>query len=561
MIASHFAALRRSSWCYAATLAAVLLSWITQVAGAEINDTFAGPTDAGWLHYTPLAASGTTHSFVVTNGTYALGVGPSKIPLTSSSLVGSIRTGIKWTTFDISIEFSGWDVGARTNTAIFLVARQTGPTNTAPYGPFNGYALTIQPTSSPDLADDINPQARLVLSLLDANDTTTIATADLRDLKPGSWYTLRFIGRGSQLTGRVSLADAPTISLAEVSGTDSTYPSGFFSIGIQDQAAQGGTVNRGAHAVFRNLHATDSPTEADLQSLPPQVSYTLTDDFEGTSDAAWTHVNPFAAFGVNGTFELSNGRYVLSSPPSPAPTSLGATVAAIRPEVDWSDFQTSVDFTGWSTSSKTNIYILSAARGRVNPDGTFDFYAVRVVHSGNVLIPGVSPNPFIAVERWDHNGRSGVGNIASLQATTALAPSKTYRIVFTGQWDLLSGRLYELPNTNTPIAQCSLIDSTLRRGFVGLLAIDRFALNQFGNVGVRVAFDNFAAAGTPATLAISPTGTLQWPSLFTGYQLQQSPAPAGPWTLSTLTGGSSGTNVVVNPGLTGTNLYFRLTRP
>lgn len=474
--------------------------------------------------------------------------------------MGSIRTGVKWSNFDINIEFSGWDVGSKTNTVIFLVARQSGPTNTAPYGPFNGYMLAIQPSSSPELSNDIEPQARLVINSLDSNSTSPIATAELRDLKPGTWYRLRFLGKGSQLIGRVSKADAPSETIAEVAGSDNVYSSGFFSIGILDQAAEGGSVNNGAHALFRNLHATDSPTDADLQSLPPAVNYTLTDDFSGTSDAGWTHVNPVAALGVTNKFELIDGRYVLSAPPSPAPDAIAATVAVIRPEVDWSDFQTSVDFTGWSPSVKTNMYIMSAARGRVNTDGTFDFYAARVVHSGNDSILGVAPNPFLVVERWDQNARSGVGNISELWAVAGLSPSKTYRLVFTGQWDLLTAKLYDLSNPNVPIAVSSLVDSKLRRGFVGLLGIDRFAQNGSGNSGVRVAFDNYAAVGTPVNLAINSEGALQWPSIFTGWKLQQSLKVDGPWATTTFTGGVVGTNVVVNTGTTGSGYFFRLTK-
>ncbi len=561
MVHPHSLNPRRNSWLRLGILAITCaLNWVATATAAEINDTFAGPTDTGWLRYTPLAASGTTHSFAVTNGVYALGVGPSKIPLQASSRVGSIRPGIKWSNFDISIEFSGWDVGSKTNTVVFLVARQTGATNTAPYGPFSGYMLSIQPSSSPELSADIEPQARLVISSLDSNFTSPIAAAQLRDLKPGTWYRLRFLGKGSQLIGRVSKADSPEETIVEVAGTDNVYSSGFFSIGILDQAAEGGSVNNGAHALFRNLHATDSPTDADLQSPSPATNYTLTDDFSGASDAGWSHVNPFASLGLSNKFELIDGRYVLSAPPSPTPTTFAATVAAIRPEVDWSDFQTSVDFTGWSPSTKTNIYIMSAARGRANTDGTFDFYAARVVHSGNDSILGVASNPFLIVERWEKSARSGFSEISGLWASTGLTPSKTYRLVFTGQWDLLTAKLYDLSNPNVPIAVCSLVDSALRRGFVGLLGVDRFAQNGSGNSGVRVAFDNFAAVGTPVNLAINSAGTLQWPSIFTGWKLQQSVKPEGPWATTTFTGGVVGTNVVVNTGNTGSGYFFRLTK-
>lgn len=182
----------------------------TSSARAEvITDAFGDASDPGWLHYTPLQVFGTEYSFGVTNGVYALGVGPSTVAAIAPSLTAAGRIGVDWQDFDVRIEFSGWDVGASTNTAIFLIGRQNGDTNTAPYGPFNGYVLTVQPSTTPELAATSGAQARLVISTLEGTTLTPIATAQLRDLNPTNWYELRFTGLGTMLSGRVTAAADP----------------------------------------------------------------------------------------------------------------------------------------------------------------------------------------------------------------------------------------------------------------------------------------------------------------------------------------------------------------
>ena len=527
-----------------------------------VTDVFGGTSDPGWLHYTPLEAFGTEYRFGVTNGVYSLGVGPSSIAPISSSLIAAGRIGVNWQDFDVRIEFSGWEVGVSTNTAISLIARQNGDTNTPPYGPFTGYSLTVQPSTTPELAATSGAQARLVISTLEGSTLTPIATAQLRDLNPTNWYELRFTGSGTLLSGRVSSVTDRETPLAEVRGSDPSYSSGFFSIGVVDQAGQAGVRNNGAHARFRNLRASSNPTAADLQSPPPAATYSLIDRFPKPNDVGWTRFNPFASFGVfNGFSVTTNGLYYLSAAPSPIPKNLPATVASLRREVDWSDFQTTVDFTAWEVSAKTNGYILSIARARTNNDNTLDFYGLRVVPSGNPDLPGTAPFPFLIIDRWDHGIRTRTNSEANLQAITFLDPLQRYRMVFTGQSDLLTGRLYHLADTNTPIAETSLVDSTLRRGFVGLMAVDRFALNNAGNSGVRVAFANFAGTGTPVSLNITREGALQWPAIFTGFTLQQTTRPTNVWTNVAATVRTSGTNFVVSPGTSSAFQFYRLIMP
>ena len=538
------------------------LGFCVRIGAAGITDNFAGPGDPGWLHYTPLQSFGTEYSFGVTNGLYQLAVGPSSVGGSTPSLIAASRVGVNWQDFDVRIEFSGWEVGALTNTAVFLIARQSGDTNTPPYGPFTGYALTIQPATTAELASASGAQARLVLSVLKGTTLTPIATAQMHDLSPSLWYDLRFMGQGPVLVGRVSLTSDPATPIAEVRGSDATYSTGFFSIGVLDQAGQAGISNNGASARFRNLRASSRPSDVDLQSPPPAGHYSLVDRFPNPNDVGWTRFNPFASFGVfNGFTVTTNGLYFLTAAPSPIPKSLPATVAALRPEVDWSDFQSTVDFTGWATSAKTNCYILSIARAHTNNDNTLDFYSLRVVPSGNGNIPGTAPYPFLILDRWEHGVRTRTNCEANLQAITFLDPAQTYRLVFTGQGDLLTGRLYEVSDSVHPIAQTSLVDSTLRRGFVGLMAVDRFALNNVGNSGVTVAFANFAAGGTSVVLTITNDGILQWPAVFSGLTLQQTTNPIGYWANAPATIRTNGAILTASPGTSVPNHFYRLFRP
>ena len=525
------------------TLLTALLAIQGQCRAAEIADDFSKGNDQGWSHYDPFAALGVKNSFQVIGGEYVLGAPASPVPDLAPSMVLATRPEINWTNFDIRVNLSGWDTGSKTNVLLEVGARQKDNGD----GSFDGYGLVLQPSETPELASKgVGSVAALIIESISHNRLTPLVQGRIHELSPDKWYQVRFIGQGELLIARLYEAGNLSNPISEIYTRDGTFHQGMLSLGAIDLAGFAGLANNGAHAKFDQYLATDTPAAADLKEATPAPSYQVVDTFSSGNDTNWVHFDPFAAFGMPSTFQVVDNAYLLAAPPSPAPQTMPATVMAMRPELDWADFQLSADFTGWSDNPATNIYIGLAARQAPNAAGAFDGYQLRVITGGSPKLTNSVSNPFLGIDLWTTNGRTSLAWV-DLLTVDRLDPTQWYRAVFTGKGDVLTASLSTRDTPDVPLLKFSVIDQTYQHGFVSLAALDRFGWTQAGNGGVRVIFDNFEGYGVPLPppLTIERAVILSWPASTAGWLLEQTDDAAGTWTtVDAAAALSGGRNVV-----------------
>jgi len=235
---------------------------------------------------------------------------------------------------------------------------------------------------------------------------------------------------------------------------------------------------------------------------------------------------------------------------------------ALRPEADWAQFDLRVDFSGWLLSPTNDTYIMLNARQSQNPDGTFNFYSLRVVPNATRLTNQVlSSTATLSIDAWTNNIRYTLNSLT----IPDLDRAQWYRLVFLGRDDLLEGRLYAVTNPEAPIVKFSaatLPEPRLEHGAVSLLALDRLGANGVGNGAVSVLFDNFAGWGLelPPPLTIERAVILSWPAGDTNIFLQAAATVNGPWSdlnvTPTLEGNTNVTCLRANTAMQ----YFRLRR-
>src|SRR5207249_1353397 len=82
-------------------------------------------------------------------------------------------------------------------------------------------------------------------------------------------------------------------------------------------------------------------------------------------------------------------------------------------------------------------------------------------------------------------------DLSGTSKSITLYRTNHYRLVFTGTGTSLEGRVYQLPDTTTPLITTKGIDSTYASGQAGLLVYDNSSL---GNSTADATFDNFLEA-------------------------------------------------------------------
>ena len=125
-----------------------------------------------------------------------------------------------------------------------------------------------------------------------------------------------------------------------------------------------------------------------------------------------------------------------------------------------------------------------------------------------------------------------------------LDPTKHYRFVFIGTASTLEGRVYELPNTTTPLISILGGDGTYPSGTAGLVVYDNSGSS--GPINPDATFDNYVALveepppRPPLSYELNGFGEfiVRWPSSASGFMLQSNPTLAtNTWT--TITDGIS----------------------
>jgi hypothetical protein len=272
---------------------------------------------------------------------------------------------------------------------------------------------------------------------------------------------------------------------------------------------------------FSALMAAILVSTLSIHSVRAQLQ---TDNFNDGNDAGWTHYDPFVTIGVHlATWSFPAGGYrIQTTGPSPDPGTLGpGRAGSLRSEI-YTNFYLSIDFVNWNDSLEQAAGLL--ARIQTPGLGTTTGYAFTWSRGNPTNTTGGDVDiSVITAENPD--GISVMGS-----DRLHLVPGNSYRFVFIGRGPSLEGRVYLLPETNTPIVSVTGTDSTYEYGTGGLVIYDD------SDMGVcDVTFDSYLATDVEApTITIVDLGfseyALAWPVEAASYTLQSSGALGGMWT-------------------------------
>lgn len=210
-----------------------------------------------------------------------------------------------------------------------------------------------------------------------------------------------------------------------------------------------------------------------LLALAPTLAVAQSDDFSH-GDSLWTRQDPIyeastvygLGLGPQVTFSFpAGGGYRIQTAPSPDPVDLGpGRGGSFREDVSYEDnFSVAVDLLDWDDTTQ----LVASVMGRISNPGPGS--------TSGYLFGYSTPGP------GQSEGVVGIYQVTD-EANTPLAvssfrlyPTNTYRLAFFGQGSDLEGRVYLLPNTNTPILTVSADDSTWSSGYSGLVQADQSA--------------------------------------------------------------------------------------
>jgi hypothetical protein len=265
---------------------------------------------------------------------------------------------------------------------------------------------------------------------------------------------------------------------------------------------------------------------ASLANPVPKL-FAQSDDFDDGNDLGWTRYDPFAGAGLHIVkWEFTNSAYrIRTTSPSPSQQLGPGRAGSLRSE-SYTNFYIAVDVVNWDDTLPQAVGIL--ARVQSPGLGTTTGYAFTwgrgdpaSATAGDVDIS------VITAETPD-------GVVLNGDDKIHLETGKSYRFVFIGRDAQLEGRVYELPDTTTPLIDVTGFDATYTAGAGGLVIYD----NSSGATNIcDVTFDNFFAASVePPRLrmkdALFGFYELSWPREASEFVLQSStvlPAAAGDW--------------------------------
>lgn len=274
---------------------------------------------------------------------------------------------------------------------------------------------------------------------------------------------------------------------------------------------------RAQHACGVGLVALAAATLAPSATLQAQSV-----NFNSGTDTGWTRYSPLAAYGVPGVFSFPNGGYRIQTTVATGNSANPGRAGSIRMDVTYTDFYVAVDLVNWNDNTRQAFGVL----GRIGTPalGQTTGYALTYERGS-----GVTPTSGeLTLSRLTQESPTTLPSGAS---PIHLNPAKDYRLVFIGKGSTLQGRIYELPNTTTPLLTLATTDNTYASGYCGLVVYD----NAAGTGLTDATFDNyFAAAQEPPRLAVWKLSPQQikvgWPLEASNFTLQASPTLPTGWT-------------------------------
>lgn len=253
-----------------------------------------------------------------------------------------------------------------------------------------------------------------------------------------------------------------------------------------------------------------------LLASPPQLLHAQfqSDDFNDGNDTlpspGWFRYDPLAMFGLNATYSFPNGGYRLQTAYVTGQAANPGRAGTVRPEV-YSDFYVSVDIVNWDDSLPQSAGLL-ARIGTPGLQATTGY--AFTWDRGNPTNPATGD---VDISRITGEAPSGV----SVTGRDAIhfQPGKTYRLVFIGRGPTLEGRVYELPDTTTPVITVVGSDATYPSGQNGMVVFD----NSGGRFPTDTTFDNYYATDIePPRIKVTAQPffeyELSWPAETSAYE-------------------------------------------
>jgi len=254
-------------------------------------------------------------------------------------------------------------------------------------------------------------------------------------------------------------------------------------------------------------------------SVSSAIAQVLSDDFNDGNDAGWMRydtIGSHPAFPDQGTWTFPSGGYRLQAAASPAPGVVGpARIGSLRPEV-YSDFYVAVDVVNWDESLDQSFGPFARLTD-VGLGTTKGYVMTYQVRGKDIDISRITGE---AAERSVVNGGNDV----------TLVPGKSYRFAFIGKGALLTARVYELPDTTTPIVEVSGTDTEpYTSGVTGLLVYDN---SNTASAPADATFDNYFTSDIePPRIKMTDLGfgawELSWPAEASQFVLQSSTSLTG----------------------------------
>ena len=217
---------------------------------------------------------------------------------------------------------------------------------------------------------------------------------------------------------------------------------------------------------------TKSAAPAFLLALAPFLAGAQSDDFSSGDDSQWTRQDPIyeaatayeLGLGPQVTFSFpASGGYRIQTAPSPMPTQLGpGRGGSLREDVTYGDsFYVAADLLSWADSTQQVAGLLARVS---NPGpGTTSGYLFGYSTPGQGQSMGQIGIYLLSNEAY----------LTLSSFPIRLYPTNSYHLAFFSQGGDLEGRVYLLPNTNTPLLSFSANDSMFSSGFSGLVQADQ----------------------------------------------------------------------------------------
>jgi hypothetical protein len=279
---------------------------------------------------------------------------------------------------------------------------------------------------------------------------------------PGTdWIRYEFIGKGSELTGRVYTLDNPDTPFAEVTVTDDSYPSGVIGLAGLDSSVD---------VEYDNFEVLD-PNDPDGCD-EPEEPICFTDTFDGESSLDdWLSFDPL---GTANALEISEEGALRFS---------GGSLAGAYFKESLDDFRIEVDVDYKNTVGNNTTVV---GRLTFNENGSSNSYGLLLDNGSTLRILRLSR-----------------GTSQDLASTTLPQPPPDgwLRYVFTGVGNQLTGRVYALDDLATPLAEVTASYDEYPSGFVGVATQDSSVDTQIDNI--QISDPNKNPIDEEATLVIT----------------------------------------------------------